>query len=447
MLRLVLSSAGAVPNGPLVEGIPIVGSIGSSLAQSLYGSARLPQAATTILTAEAGLAPDPLLDLRAEPLVNPGEQVEQGQPILRDRRRPHCVITAPMAGEVADLQLGAGRRLESLTIYGGEKIARHRYQTASANREVNAGGSADGLRTLLQAAGLWMRFRSRPFGHVPDAQAEPAAIFVMAIDTRPLAPDPRLLLDNSGKTRLELGLRALSILTHGPVHVCQDRGPDIVEPVGRVRIEKVKGVHPAGLAGFCIHRVTPARPDRRVWEVNLEDVIAIGCLLAEGMLPATRLVSLGGPGLREPRLVHCQPGADLRDLCYPDMLPGQKRILSGSVLDGRESRWLGMRDRQVTVLDEVEPSARRHWLRAALARASRPEPIIPTAALEQAMGDYAPALPLLRALSVGDDETVMDLGGLSLLEEDLALADYATAASPSHSLLLRAALNRIEENL
>lgn len=448
MLGLLLSSSKHCAAAPhQKEGDPIFRLSGSGLSHSIFPSPPLPQASRTVFTAEAGLALDPLFDLRVEPLVAKGEEVQQGQPILRDRRRPHCVITAAMAGEVADLQLGPGRRLESLILYGGQNEARHLYETASSNKEVNTGGNAVALRALLQTAGLWTRFRSRPFGRIPTGETQPAAIFIMAVDTRPLAPDPRLLLGEDNDARLELGLRALSLLSDGPLHICQDRGPDIAQPSDRVKIEKVGRVHPAGLAGFCIHRIMPARLDRPVWEVDVEDVIAIGHLLGEGTLPATRLVSLSGPGMREPRLVHCQPGADLRELCYADMLPGQKLILSGSALDGQASRWLGFRARQVTVLERAKSRPKRHWLDAALRGASRPEPTIPTAALEHAMEDYVPALPLLRALSVGDDETVVDLGGLSLLEEDLALADYVAAASPRFSDLLRASLDRIEENL
>src|SRR5690606_15899050 len=103
------------------------------------------------------------------------------------------------------------------------------------------------------------------------------------------------------------------------------------------------------------------------------------------------------------------------------MSPGPRMILSGSVLGGHEARWLGFRDRQVTVLERREPKRQRHWLEDALRRASRPEPIIATAAVEQALGGPMPGMVLLRALSVGDDEAVAELGALSLLEEDLAL--------------------------
>lgn len=432
---------------PRTEDDPIFGLSGRGFANPIFPSVSLPQISHTVVTAEAGLAPDPSFDMRAEPLVQEGDEVLQGQPVFRDRRRPHRVVTASMAGQVADLRLGPGRRLESLVLYGGQNQARYRYEIAAAHAEVATGKGEGALSALLQAAGLWMRFRSRPFGHVPDGEARPESVFVMAVDTRPLAPDPRLAIKGPSQAHLDLGLRALACLTDGPLHVCQDRGPDIVQSSNRVKIEKVSRVHPAGSAGFCAQRIMAPRPERPVWEIDVEDVAAVGHLLAEGMLSTTRLVSLTGPGMREPRLVRCQPGADLRELCYAHMLPGPTAIFSGSMLGGRESRWLGFRDRQVTVINRPEPRPTRNWLGAALVRASRPAPVIPTAALEHAMGDYVPALPLLRALSIGDDEAVMELGGLSLLEEDLALADYVTAASPRFSDLLRASLDRIEASL
>ncbi|SCY97403.1 Na+-transporting NADH:ubiquinone oxidoreductase subunit A [Microvirga guangxiensis] len=400
-----------------------------------------------MITAEAGLNLGSQIDFRAEPLVKAGDHVAQGAPILRDRRRHECIITAPMAGRVAELEMGAGRRLASLVLYAEDRDDRHAYEVGAASDEIACGEGSAALRRLLQEAGLWMRFRSRPFGRVPAPETIPATIFVMAVDTRPLAPDPRVALTGENAEWLQLGLRALARLCNGQIQFCQDRGPDIISPNERVRIRRVGALHPAGLAGFCIHQSFPARPDRQIWDIDAEDVAAIGELLSERRLPATRLVSVAGPGMRETLLVRCQPGADLRDLAYAHMSPGQQAILSGSVLEGQESRWLGYRDRQVTVISRPSGGRPRHWLETALRQASHPKPIIATAAVEQALGGYIPAMALLRALAVGDDEAVAELGGLSLLEEDLALVDYITSAKPRFSELLRASLDRIEANL
>ena len=54
-----------------------------------------------------------------------------------------------------------------------------------------------------------------------------------------------------------------------------------------------------------------------------------------------------------------------------------------------------------------------------------------------------PAVPFLRALGAGDEETAMRLGLLSLLEEDVALADYVLGAGGEVRRQLRTLLDRI----
>lgn len=403
-----------------------------------------PQAVETVITAEAGLNLDPLIDMRMEPLVQAGDTVGLGTPILKDRRHPEWVVTAPMGGRVAQLELGAGRRQANLLIHHDDKVKPHQFDVRAARSERERGQVGAALRELLQASGMWMRFRSRPFGRVPVANAVPAVIVVIAVDTRPLAPDPRLALEGEAMDHLKLGLQALAALFDGPIRFCQDEGPAIVEESDRVRIARAGPLHPAGLPGSFIRRDFRPGQVPNILEIAAEDVVGIGHLLSEGCLQATRLVSVAGPGLRETRLVRCQAGADLRELCYAHMTPGPRTILSGSVLEGREARWLGWRDRQVTVLERHDAHPQPHWLEGALRRASRPEPIIPTSAVEHALGGPMPGMALLRALAIGDDEAAAELGALAMLEEDLALVDYVTAASPRFTDLLRACLDRIE---
>src|SRR5690606_36859098 len=119
-------------------------------------------------------------------------------------------------------------------------------------------------------------------------------------------------------------------------------------------------------------------------------------------------------------------------------------LISGSALEGREARWLGPRERLATALPRHRAEPRPHWFRAALRGASRPLPVIPTAALDRALGGAMPAAALVRALSAGDEESAVRLGALSLLEEDLSLADYVTCAERRLSARLRALLDRIE---
>ncbi len=391
------------------------------------------------ITDEANLTSRRVEDFRVEPLVSEGDAVAQGAPILQSRRHPDIRVVAPMPGRVASIDLGPGHRLSAIRLFLESAAGRHEYDVSGAADD------SERLRILLQRSGLWRAIRSRPFGRPPAVTEEPAAIFVMALDTRPLAADPRIAIKDS-RADFERGLHALFLLTGGPVVLCQNRDDELVGPRAfpdRLRLVKSDDIHPWGLAGFQVHREFPAAVDRPVWDLHAEDVAAIGELLKTGLLRETRLVSVGGSAMTRARLVRCQPGADLRALCYGLVRPGPHVILSGSPLDGREARWLGRRERQVSVMTPPPRGSEGHWFLSALQRASRPLPLIPNAAVEQAVGDAMPVMPFLRALASGDGETAVKLGALSLLEEDLALADYVTCAEPRLAGLLRGMLDRI----
>lgn len=375
-------------------------------------------------------------------LVEQGQPVEQGAPVLRSRRDPQLTLVAPVAGEVATIELGPGRRLLHMLFFHMPEGGRHLHDAAAARE----GKDPAATRALLLSAGLWPRLRSRPFGRVPAPSERPSAVFVMALDTRPNAPPPAIALEGREEAFLS-GLRALARLADGPVVVCHD---DALanSMTGRgesARWQKLASTHPHGLAGLQIAGLYPARIGKPVWDIHAEDVADIGAFLASGLVPETRLVSLAGSAVREHRLMRCQPGADLRALCYDRVKPGPHRLLMGSYLDGVESRWLGTRSRQVTALSGTAAKIKSHWFSAALRRAGRPLPIIPTAALEQAFGGLLPSAALVRAIASNDAETATRLGALSLIEEDVALADYLTDANPQIALMLRAMLDRIAE--
>nr|WP_272213472.1 RnfABCDGE type electron transport complex subunit D [Marinicella sp. W31]MDC2879429.1 RnfABCDGE type electron transport complex subunit D [Marinicella sp. W31] len=396
-------------------------------------------AAETLLTEEAALVPAAGEELRVVPLVEVDALVAQGEPLLSLRAAPDIRLVAPMAARVAAIELNPGRRLIQMLLFREDSGDRHTFTVADAE------GDATALRALMQAAGLWRLFRSRPFGHMPAPADLPAAIFVMATDSRPDAPDPMTALSGR-EDALSRGLAALNLLAEGAVFLCEASGVALnLDNSARVRRITCGSLHPQGLAGIQIHHHAPAEIDARVWDIHAEDVADLGDLLASGLLPETRLVTVTGSAMRAPRLLRCQPGADLRGLCHGHVQPGPYQVLAGSVLDGRPAHWLGHRDRQASIVTPGSGKRRRHWFSAALTRAARPLPIIPTAALAQSFGGDIPAAALMRALSSGDQEAAARLGALSLLEEDLALVDYVTSSEPSLAAQLRGLLNAIEK--
>ncbi|WP_377506978.1 Na(+)-translocating NADH-quinone reductase subunit A [Octadecabacter sp. R77987] len=410
----------------------------------MFGSGLTPQfrsppvdasAPETVITQEAGIRTSVGQTLRVTSLVEEGELVAQGAPLACLRDAPAVQFVAPMAGRVARISLQPGRKLAEIVLFAetGGDVVQHPTKDATTDT---------GLRALMQAAGLWPWLRRRPFGGMPAVDERPVAIIVMAADTRPFAPDPQLALAGR-QAAFARGLQALTLLTDGPVFLCQHTGAARLDTPDRVQIVDTGMRHPQGAAGMRVHALAPASIDAPVWDIHAEDVAALGDLLDTGVLPMTRLVRIAGAGLRDSRLVHTQAGADLRELTQRAVEPGAHVLLSGSPLDGHEAHWLAPRHRQVTVLPRVQKGSAPHWFKAALTQSALPKPVIPTAALTQAFGGALPAVAFVRALSAGDDETAMKLGVLSLLEEDLALADYVLGGQAHLSDLLRGMLDRI----
>ena len=393
-----------------------------------------------VVTEEAAVLGPAGSALSVTPLVEEDDVVAQGAPVACLRKEPDVCLVAPIAGRVARISLLPGRRLSEIVLFREETSdGPERHDTARA-------GEVPALRQLMQSSGVWPLIRRRPFGGMPARHETAAAIFVMATDTRPFSPDPRRALAGREED-FRRGLAALEQLTDGPVFLCGTDGPggiDVGKGQGRLCPVRCGVRHPQGSAGIRIHQLFPAGIDAPVWDIHAEDVAAMGSLLATGILPMTRLVRIAGPALREGRTVRTHPGADLRQLTQRIVAVGSHVLVSGSHLEGHTAHWLALRDRQITVLPREETPAPRHWLADALNQSAKATPAIPTAALTHAFGAALPALPFIRALSAGDDELAMRLGILSLLEEDIALADYVLSETGQLSTLLRAMLDRIE---
>ncbi|MFN3846084.1 MAG: Na(+)-translocating NADH-quinone reductase subunit A [Paracoccaceae bacterium] len=393
---------------------------------------------TKMITAEAGLRtfrgdpPRVVLEVEEDALV------PQGAPIARLRTAPDVCFVSPMPARVARITLSRGHRLSEIVLFheaGGDTVS---HDIAEVETEA-------GLRRLMQNSGLWLWLERRPFGGMPAPEERPGAIFVMASDTTPLAPDPRLALVDREES-FGRGLHALSRLTDGPVFVCQQPGPalfDGASPAGRLRLVEHGPRHPQGAAGLRIHALFPATLETPVWSIHAEDVAHLGTLIATGTLPMTRLVSVAGAALREARLVHTQPGADLRGLTHRIVQPGPHVVLSGSPLDGHPAHWLAPRHRQVTAWPRPPQAKPAHWFVAALTRSATPKPMIPNAALDQSFAATLPAAAFVRTVTSGNDETAMKMGLLSLLEEDVALADYVLGRDVHLPDVLRVMLDRI----
>ena len=306
------------------------------------------------------LVADDYVGLRPTFYVAVGDSVRRGARLFDDKKQPGVRYTAPAAGTVTAIHRGQRRAFESLVIeLSAEERQGRGLQVALSSftgRHPSA-LSGDAVRAVLIESGLWTALRARPFSRVADPDVRPRSIFVTAIDTEPLAPAVDLVL-RGRETDFEHGLAALAHLTDAPLFLCtSDRFPLSVPEVARLRHEQFAGPHPAGTVGLHIHRLDPAGRGRVVWHVGYQDVLAIGLLFRTGEIDATRVIALAGPAVIRPRLLQTRVGAATDELVRDELREGEVRVVSGSVLSGREASgpahgFLGRYHRQVSALFE-----------------------------------------------------------------------------------------------
>ncbi|MEX1237348.1 MAG: Na(+)-translocating NADH-quinone reductase subunit A, partial [Pseudomonadales bacterium] len=320
-------------------------------------------------------------------------------------------------------------------------------------------------------SGEWTALKTRPFGKVPAPDAVPAAIFVTAMDTRPLGADPQRFISEH-KDAFKAGVKVMLKLTGGSVYVCKAPGADVpgVDD-SRVKVEEFAGPHPAGLVGTHIHFLCPVSQRRSVWTIGYQNLIAIGYLFTTGKLFHERVIALAGPGISNPRLLRTRVGASTLELTAGELSEVNQRTISGSVLDGRTAAgataYLGRHHNQVSVLREgtdrellgfVMPGTNKFSITrlyvGSFFNGRKFDLTTSTGGSERAMvpiGTYEEVMPLdilptqlLRALLVSDIEAAINLGCLELDEEDLALCTMVCPGKYEYGPYLREMLSRIE---
>lgn len=404
-------------------------------------------------------------------LVAEGDTVKRGQPLFGDKKNPGVHFTSPAAGVVKAINRGDKRVLQSVVIdvHGHDEITFAKYSESDLENL-----TAEQIQENLVASGLWTTLRTRPYGKVPALNSKPHSIFVTAIDTRPLAADPAVIIADRATDFVD-GLEIISKLIEGKVYVCKATGAEITTGNAPVVVAEFGGVHPAGLPSTHIHFIDAVNINKFVWHLDYQAVIAIGALFTTGKLNVERVVALSGPTVKNPRLVRTQVGANLTDLTAGELADDlESRVVSGSVLFGHEAHgafdYLGAYHLQVSALQEGRARELFGWIVAGKNKYSAMNiytssvdrktdrlfplttdkngsnrAIVPVGVYETLMPMDILATPLLKALVIGDSDQAQLLGCLELDEEDMSLFTFADPGKHDFAPVLRANLTKIEK--
>ncbi len=396
-----------------------------------------------------------------------GDKVKVGQPLFQHKENTDVVFPAPVSGTVIAINRGAKRVLESVVIESDGENTQF-----EAFSKITKKTKADKILSTLVGSGHFIGFKMRPFNKIPNPAEKPDAIFVTAMDTNPLAVDASVVI-SANEDAFKAGVDAIAKLTEGKTFVCSRSTTKMPEfDANTTETHVFDGVHPAGNAGTHIHFLRPVSAKKSVWSINYQDVINIGKLALTGLVSYSKVVSLAGPAIQNPRLIQTTMGANVAELIGEDAI-GDIRAINGSVLSGDIAMgtlgFVGATATQISVLSGETESRGLGWvipwfdkfssvLNVQLSSMCRTKPQAMDVGLNGSfraiipMGHFEKLTPLdilptqlMRAIMVGDTDQAQKLGLLELAEEDIALFAFADIGKNDFLGALRDCLAKVEK--
>ncbi len=397
-----------------------------------------------------------------------GNRVCVGSVLAEDQGDPRRRLVSPASGTITEIRRGARRAISGIVITCDgrqETVPITKYAASSIS-----GLTRERIVQHLLESGAWIFFRERPFDRIVDPDRLPKAIFVPAVSTGPLAPDPGFFL--KGREDLfQYGLEILTRLTDGCVHVCV--GPKAAEPSasadGRIRIHRVVGPHPAGNVGTHIHYLDPLERGERVWYADVQGVVAIARSFIDGGFCPERIIAV--TGARAPERVYKRTilGAEAGFIAGPN-LPADACVIFGGVLTGREvgaDGAVGLYDAEVAVIPRGGLRVVLGWMmpgwhaysftRTMLSswdplrsvslttdRFGSHRPIVLNDVYDRYVALDVPTFFLIKAILSENIDEMERLGILECSPEDFALAAFACPSKTDVCGIIRKGLSMME---
>lgn len=401
-----------------------------------------------------GLSPIPAV----EPEVD--SNVKAGDVMFYDKKNPRVKHVAPVSGQFIELNRGAKRAIAQLVILADSDQEYRQFDVPDSHD-----ASREELIEFMLGSGAWTLIRQRPYNVIPGPDDLPDDIFISTFDTAPLAPNTNLAVQGN-EHHFQKGLDVLNRLTYGKVflglsgNVGQEPHHAFTAAHG-VEHHYFHGKHPAGNVGVHIHHLAPVIGDRKVWTLGVQEVITLGRLFNDGIWKPERLVALSGAEVANPRHIRTMTGASLDDLTKGELTNDHVRVVSGDPLSGTavtEKSYLSYYDDQVSVLKEGDDYELFGWLVPSFntpsvsytfpARIFNPEVEATTNTHGErrafvVTGEYEQVLPmdihlqaLMKSIMIKDFEKMEGLGIHELVEEDVALPEFAcTSKQPLQAIL------------
>ena len=405
--------------------------------------------------------------LRPKLMVDEGDNVKAGTPILFDKKNDRVIHVAPVSGEIAEIRRGEKRKLLEVVILADKEIE---YEAFPENLDPDSMSREDIVEHLLKS-GTWVNLVERPYGVIADPDETPKSIFISCFDSHPLAPDYNFMFKGQDEY-FALGLEVMKKLTSGRVNLSVRGGEDNLDMFTKasgVDVHTIDGPHPAGNPGVQIHHIDPISKGDIVWTIDPYGVIQIGKLFKNGKYDASKMVALTGSEVSKPQYYKTYSGASIKNMISGNIAGDHVRYISGNVLTGTRidaDGFIGYFDQQVTVIPEGDHYEMFGWIKPTLDKPSfhrafgllgflnpgkeyvvdtntkgEPRAFVQTGVFEKVLPmDILPTF-LFKAILAEDYDDMEELGIYELIEEDVALCEYVDVSKHDIQDILREGLD------
>lgn len=405
--------------------------------------------------------------------VKEGDEVKAGTPLLFDKDNEQIKFCSPASGEVAQVVRGDKRRILEVRVLADKET---KYEDFGAADPVSL--EREDVISKLAESGCWAFLKQRPYNVIAQPSKTPKAIFISGFDSAPLAPNLGLLLEGNEK-EFQAGVDALAKLTSGQVHLGLNASVSVgrvLSSVKGVKLSKYDGPHPAGLVGVHIAENDPIDKGETVWTINPEHVVIIGRLFLEGKFDARINIAVAGSEVLEAKYHSTLIGAPIKNFVQDNITEGNNRIISGNVLTGTKTDsegYLGMYDRQVTVIKEGDNPELFGWLipkpdKFSISRAlpswfqrqigavtynldtnlhGEERAFVVTGQYEEVFPFDIYPVQLIKAIMINDIEAMENLGIYEVVEEDFALCEVVCTSKIPVQETVRKGLDLMKEEV
>ncbi|MBK8806658.1 MAG: Na(+)-translocating NADH-quinone reductase subunit A [Bacteroidales bacterium] len=413
------------------------------------------------------IIPTDYVGLTLKLLVEEGQRVKVGTPVLADKNNENIKITSPVSGVVVSINRGERRKLLEIVIESDETLE---FETFTSGKPSDF--SEEQIKSNLLQSGLWVAIKQRPYAIIANPKDKPKSIFISAFDSSPLAPDYNFIIKDNKKS-FQTGIDILSKLTSGKVNLnLHDKFENSsFTDCKNVVVNTFSGPHPAGNVGIQIHHIDPINKGEIVWVVNVQDVVQIGKLFEEGKYLAQKVIAITGSLVKKPAYLNITSGIALPAVLADNLKEGNPRVISGNVLTGNKttvSGFLGFYDSQITVIEEGDepeffgwatPGFNKHSASRAFWSWLAPKkefslntnyhggvrPFVFTGVYEKVLPMDIYPMQLLKAIIVEDIDKMEQLGIYEVAEEDFALCEYVCPSKIEIQSLIRKGLDQIRK--